>query len=143
MFLFSKHLANNTQWKVYHTCATNKIIRTSDDLDWWVNSYIVFMERETTYYMYNLILPCFLLSTLSMLLFKVFYEKNLLYRCSYKTDSFWSYWKVFKFDFKSFITVYILKILNQLKVKLNLFKKLPPESGKCYFIMDRCKGNFL
>ncbi len=78
------HLANNTQWKVYHTCAVNKIITTSDGLDWWVNSYVIYMQRETAYYTYNLLLPCFILSILSMLLFQLppdsgkFFTKNII-----------------------------------------------------------------
>jgi hypothetical protein len=44
------HLAYNTEWLIYDTCALNKTIKTSQDLDWWVTSYVVFIKRESIYH---------------------------------------------------------------------------------------------
>jgi nicotinic acetylcholine receptor, invertebrate len=63
------HLAYNTEWQVYDTCAINKTIKTSVDLEWWVTSYVIEIKRESIYYFYTLIMPCGVLSSCSLLLF--------------------------------------------------------------------------
>ncbi len=52
------HLNANTEWEVYHTCASNKTIETSEDLFWWVTNYVLYMKRNSSYHIYNLIMPC-------------------------------------------------------------------------------------
>lgn len=44
------HLAYNTEWNIYSTCALNKTIKTSQDLEWWVTSYVVYIKRESIYH---------------------------------------------------------------------------------------------
>lgn len=44
------HLAYNTEWVIYDTCALNKTIQVSNDLNWWVTSYIVYIKRESIYH---------------------------------------------------------------------------------------------
>ena len=44
------HLSSNSEWLVYHTSALSKIIETSEELLWWVNSYIIRIKRHTTYH---------------------------------------------------------------------------------------------
>jgi nicotinic acetylcholine receptor, invertebrate len=63
------HLSQGTQWLVYDTCAVAKIIETSGGLYWWVTSYVIFIKRHTVYHLYTLVMPCLVLSLLSILLF--------------------------------------------------------------------------
>ncbi len=86
------HLSYNTEWQIYDTCAVNKTIVTSEDLNWyecfylywlvymifflfkllsirWVTSYVVYIKRESIYHSYTLLMPCTVLSMLSILLF--------------------------------------------------------------------------
>ncbi len=44
------HLNYNTEWQVFHTCATNKTIVTSEELHWWVTSYVIYMKRNSLYH---------------------------------------------------------------------------------------------
>lgn len=64
-FFFSPY----SDWQVFETCASNEEITTSADLNWSVNSYVIHIKRNTTYYFYNLLLPSLVLSLLSMLMF--------------------------------------------------------------------------
>ena len=63
------HLAHNTEWEIYKTCAINTTLKTSQDLEWWVTSYTVHMKRLSLYHIYTLLMPCGVLSFLSVLLF--------------------------------------------------------------------------
>jgi len=63
------HLATNTEWIIYDTCAFNKTIITSENLEWSVTSYVLHIKRESIYYFYTLLMPCVVLSMLSVLLF--------------------------------------------------------------------------
>ena len=51
------HLNFNTEWRVFHTCATNKTIVTNEDLYWWVASYVIYIKRNSMYHFFNLIMP--------------------------------------------------------------------------------------
>lgn len=53
------HLSYNTEWQVFHTCAMHKIIVTSEELHWWVTTYVIFIKRHTAYHIYTLLMPCF------------------------------------------------------------------------------------
>ena len=53
------HLSYNTEWQIYHTCALDKIIVTTEDLHWWVTSYVIYIKRHTSYHIYTLLMPCF------------------------------------------------------------------------------------
>ncbi len=63
------HLAHNTEWSTYKTCAVNTTLKTSQDLEWWVTSYTIHMKRLTVYHIYTLLMPCAVLSFLSVLIF--------------------------------------------------------------------------
>jgi hypothetical protein len=63
------HLATNTEWIIYDTCAFNKTIVTSENLEWSVTSYVLYIKRESIYHFYTLLMPCVVLSMLSVLLF--------------------------------------------------------------------------
>jgi hypothetical protein len=63
------HLAYNTEWLIYNTCAINKTITTSENLNWWVNKFVLHIKRESIYHIYTLLMPCAVLSMLSVLLF--------------------------------------------------------------------------
>jgi hypothetical protein len=52
------HLAYNSEWMVYHNCALNKTIKTAHGLEWWVNSYVIYIKRESIYHIYTLLMPC-------------------------------------------------------------------------------------
>ena len=52
------HLAYNTEWKVYDTCAINRTILTSQNLEWWISSYVIYIRRESMYHIYTLLMPC-------------------------------------------------------------------------------------
>ena len=52
------HLAYNTEWNTYKTCAFNTTIKTSQNLDWWVTSYVIHIKRESIYHVYTLLMPC-------------------------------------------------------------------------------------
>lgn len=52
------HLAMNTEWFIYDTCALNKTITTSADLHWSVTSYVLYIKRESIYHFYTLLMPC-------------------------------------------------------------------------------------
>ena len=52
------HLAYNSEWKVYHNCALNKTIKPGHGLEWWVNSNVIYMKRESIYHFYTLLMPC-------------------------------------------------------------------------------------
>ena len=52
------HLSQNTEWQVFETCALSKEITTSEELNWDVTSYVMHIKRQTTYYVYNLLMPC-------------------------------------------------------------------------------------
>ena len=52
------HLAYNTEWMIYETCALNTTIKTSQNLDWWVTSYVIHIKRESIYHIYTLLMPC-------------------------------------------------------------------------------------
>ncbi len=52
------HLSVNTEWNVFKTKAINKTIETSEDLFWWMTSYVILIKRSSTYHVYNLIAPC-------------------------------------------------------------------------------------
>lgn len=64
------HLSYNTEWNVYDTCALHKIIVTSEELYWWVTSYVIYIKRQSAYHIYNLIMPCF--GKLTLLKDKIF-----------------------------------------------------------------------
>ena len=53
------HLTKNTEWRVYNTYAGIRTIITSEDYYWWVSTYSIFIERDTSYHFYNLLMPCF------------------------------------------------------------------------------------
>ncbi len=63
------HLAQNTEWFIYNTCAMNSTIRTSANLKWWVTRYAIQIKRESIYHFYTLLMPCAVLSFCSILLF--------------------------------------------------------------------------
>jgi hypothetical protein len=63
------HLANNTEWYIYNTCALNKTIETSAGLKWWLTRYVVQIKRASIYHFYTLLMPCCVLSLCSVLLF--------------------------------------------------------------------------
>jgi len=63
------HLAHNTEWEIYKTCAVNTTLKTSQDLEWWVTSYTIHIKRLSVYHIYTLLMPCAVLSFLSVLLF--------------------------------------------------------------------------
>jgi hypothetical protein len=63
------HLADSTEWIIYDTCASNFTVTTSADLHWWVNKYVIKIKRRSNYYIYSLVLPCMILSLLSILIF--------------------------------------------------------------------------
>jgi len=63
------HLAQNTEWFIYNTCAMNSTIRTSANLKWWVARYAIQIKRESIYHFYTLLMPCAVLSFCSILLF--------------------------------------------------------------------------
>jgi nicotinic acetylcholine receptor, invertebrate len=63
------HLSQSSQWHIYYTCATHKIIETNDNLHWWVTSYVIYIKRHTVYHIYTLLMPGLVLSSLSILLF--------------------------------------------------------------------------
>ena len=44
------HLSSNSEWLVYNTTAYSKIIETSEELLWWVNTYVLRIKRHTTYH---------------------------------------------------------------------------------------------
>ena len=44
---------------MFDTCALHKIIVTSEELYWWVTSYVIYIKRQSAYHIYNLIMPCF------------------------------------------------------------------------------------
>ena len=52
------HLAYNTEWVVYDTCAINKTITTGHELHWWIASYVIYIKRESMYHIYTLLMPC-------------------------------------------------------------------------------------
>ena len=52
------HLAYNTEWLVYDTCALNVTLKTSQNLEWWVTSYVIYIKRESIYHIYTLLMPC-------------------------------------------------------------------------------------
>ena len=62
------HLAQNTEWYIYNTCAVNSTIKISD-LKWWVTRYAIKIKRQSIYHFYTLIMPCAVLSLCSILLF--------------------------------------------------------------------------
>jgi hypothetical protein len=58
IFLFKlSHLNSNSEWIVYKSTALSKQIVTSEDLFWWVTSYILEIKRVGTYHVFNLIMP--------------------------------------------------------------------------------------
>jgi hypothetical protein len=63
------HLAHNSEWFIYNTCALNKTIETSAGLKWWVTRYAIQIKRESVYHFYTLLMPCCVLSLCSLLLF--------------------------------------------------------------------------
>jgi hypothetical protein len=63
------HLAQNTEWFIYNTCAMNSTIRTSSNLKWWVTRYAIKIKRQSIYHFYTLLMPCAVLSFCSILLF--------------------------------------------------------------------------
>jgi hypothetical protein len=63
------HLAHNTEWLIYNTCALNQTIETSAGLKWWVTKHVVQIKRESIYHFYTLLMPCAVLSFCSLLLF--------------------------------------------------------------------------
>ena len=66
------HLTENSGWRVYRTCATSEIYTVSSDLHRWINTYMICVKRNSTYHVYNLILPCFS-NTKPNLYFTIFY----------------------------------------------------------------------
>ena len=52
------HLNHNTEWNIYHTCAVNRTITTSENLNWWVTSYVIHIKRQSMYHIYTIVLPC-------------------------------------------------------------------------------------
>lgn len=52
------HFSYNAEFEIYDTCATEKLIETSEDLFWWVTSYTIYVERQSTYHIYTIVLPC-------------------------------------------------------------------------------------
>ncbi len=63
------HISQSTEWVIYHTCASNETIITSEDLYWWVTNYVIYIKRQSIYHIYQIVLPCGVLSCLSPLLF--------------------------------------------------------------------------
>ncbi len=63
------HISHNTEWTIYHTCASNKTIVTSENLFWWVTNHVIYIKRQSIYHIYTIVLPCGVLSCLSILLF--------------------------------------------------------------------------
>jgi hypothetical protein len=63
------HLLENSEWNIYDTCAINTTYKTNSDLEWWVTSYVIRMKRNSTYYIYTLFFPVFVLGMLSLLVF--------------------------------------------------------------------------
>ena len=47
------HLATNTEWIIYDTCAFNKTIVASENLEWSVTSYVLYIKRESIYHVDN------------------------------------------------------------------------------------------
>jgi hypothetical protein len=43
---------------VYDTCALNVTLKTSQNLEWWVTSYVIYIKRESIYHIYTLLMPC-------------------------------------------------------------------------------------
>ena len=52
------HISHNTEWIIYHTCATNKTIMTSEHLHWWVTRYVINIKRQSAYHINTIVLPC-------------------------------------------------------------------------------------
>ncbi len=52
------HLSASTEWDVFHTCAIHRIITTSENLNWWVTSYVIHIKRHSLYFVYTLLMPC-------------------------------------------------------------------------------------
>ena len=52
------HMSHNTEWFIYHTCASNETIITSEDLYWWVTTYVIYIKRQSTYHIYTIVVPC-------------------------------------------------------------------------------------
>jgi nicotinic acetylcholine receptor, invertebrate len=63
------HLARDTEWAIYNTCAMNETITVSADTQWWVTSYVIQIKRESIYHFYTLLMPCAVLSLCSLLIF--------------------------------------------------------------------------
>jgi hypothetical protein len=63
------HMAHNTEWLIYNTCAMNHTINLGKDLKWWVTRYVIQIKRESIYHFYTLLMPCGVLSVCSLLLF--------------------------------------------------------------------------
>ena len=46
------HMAHNTEWLIYNTCAMNHTINLGKDLKWWVTRYVIQIKRESIYHFY-------------------------------------------------------------------------------------------
>jgi hypothetical protein len=63
------HLAHNTEWNIYNTCAKNETITIGEGTLWWITTYVIKIKRESIYYFYTLLMPCAVLSLCSLLMF--------------------------------------------------------------------------
>ena len=61
--------STNTEWRIYHTYASNHTEMTGENLEWWIVSYTVYIKRNSLYHIYTLLMPCCVLSAFSCLLF--------------------------------------------------------------------------
>jgi hypothetical protein len=65
------HLTRSTEWIISDTYATHTLEKITEDLHWWITKYVIRIKRESIYYFYTLIMPCGVLSVLSILLFRL------------------------------------------------------------------------
>ncbi len=63
------HLAHNSEWFIYNTCALNKTIECGANQIFWITRYAIQIKRESIFYFYLLLMPCGVLSVCSILLF--------------------------------------------------------------------------
>ena len=72
--------STNTEWNVFHTCASNHTIQTNADLNWWVTSYVIHIKRNSIYHLFTLVMPCFVLSMMSIFLVSLASFNNYFYQ---------------------------------------------------------------
>ncbi len=63
------HLAHNSEWFIYNTCAINKTIECGEKQIFWITRYAIQIKRESIFYFYFVLMPCGVLSLCSILLF--------------------------------------------------------------------------